>query len=80
MTEARRGRSYLSSSVNLASRLEAATKQYGTPILLSGEMHSLLSAKVSRLPSSCRRRVALDGIAAECAGSRQLSRAAARPR
>ncbi len=29
--------SYLSPNVNLASRLEAACKQYGVPILVSGE-------------------------------------------
>jgi class 3 adenylate cyclase len=28
--------SYLSPNVNMASRLEAATKQFGTPILISG--------------------------------------------
>jgi len=28
--------SYLSPNVNMASRLEAATKQYGVPILISG--------------------------------------------
>ena len=40
--------SYLSPNVNLASRLEAATKQYGVPLLFSGEMHSILSAEVQR--------------------------------
>ena len=29
--------SYLSPNVNIASSLEGATKQYGTPILMSGE-------------------------------------------
>ena len=38
--------SYLSPNVNIASRLEAATKQYGVPILISGELYSLLSDKV----------------------------------
>jgi Adenylate and Guanylate cyclase catalytic domain len=37
--------SYLSPNVNLASRLEAATKQYGVPLLLSSELYSLLSKK-----------------------------------
>eukprot|EP01029_Cantina_marsupialis_P022213 TRINITY_DN5414_c0_g1_i1.p1 TRINITY_DN5414_c0_g1~~TRINITY_DN5414_c0_g1_i1.p1 ORF type:complete len:1377 (-),score=302.62 TRINITY_DN5414_c0_g1_i1:222-4352(-) len=35
--------SYLSSHVNTASRLEAATKQYRVPILFSGQFFSLLS-------------------------------------
>ena len=39
--------SYLSPHVNLSSRLEAATKQYGVMILLSGEMHSLMSDEVA---------------------------------
>ena len=30
--------SYLSPNVNMASRLEAATKQFGVPILISGEI------------------------------------------
>jgi class 3 adenylate cyclase len=30
--------SYLSPNVNMASRLEAATKQFGAPILISGQM------------------------------------------
>ncbi len=34
--------SYLSPNVNLASRLEAATKQYGMQILVSGQFFSLL--------------------------------------
>jgi len=41
--------SYLSPHVNLSSRLEAATKQYGVPILLSGEMHGLMSDEVKSL-------------------------------
>jgi class 3 adenylate cyclase len=41
--------SYLSPHVNLSSRLEAATKQYGVPILLSGEMHGLMSDEVKTL-------------------------------
>jgi len=35
--------SYLSPNVNMASRLEAATKQYGVPLLFSGELHQYLS-------------------------------------
>ena len=38
--------SYLSPNVNLASRLEAATKQFGTTLLLSGEFAQLLSPAV----------------------------------
>ena len=40
--------SYLSPNVNMASRLEAATKQFGTTILLSDDFVSLLSPKVRR--------------------------------
>ena len=35
--------SYLSPHVNMASRLEAATKQYGVPILISGVMYQLVT-------------------------------------
>ncbi len=35
--------SYLSPHVNLSSRLEAATKQYGVPLLFSGELYSFMS-------------------------------------
>lgn len=35
--------SYLSPNVNLASRLEAATKQYGVPLLISGQLCDLMS-------------------------------------
>lgn len=38
--------SYLSPNVNLASRLEAATKQYHVPLLLSGNFVSCLSPGV----------------------------------
>lgn len=35
--------SYLSPNVNMASRLEAATKQFGTPLLISGDFYENLS-------------------------------------
>jgi len=35
--------SYLSPNVNMAARLEAATKQFGVPLLLSGAMKDLLT-------------------------------------
>ena len=38
--------SYLSPNVNMASRLEAATKQFGTSILFSGDFARLLSPDV----------------------------------
>ena len=38
--------SYLSPNVNIASRLEAATKQYGVPLLLSGEMQEILPDEI----------------------------------
>ena len=38
--------SYLSPNVNMASRLEAATKQYGVSILLSEDFVCMLSASV----------------------------------
>ena len=44
--------SYLSPHVNLAARLEAATKQYGVPLLLSGEFVALLSPDLAAL---CRK-------------------------
>jgi len=40
--------SYLSPNVNLASRLEAATKQYGVPLLISHELHHYFSKKTKR--------------------------------
>ena len=40
--------SYLSPHVNIASRLEAATKQYEVPLLLSGEIYELLSISVQQ--------------------------------
>ena len=38
--------SYLSPNVNMASRLEAATKQYGVPLLISNNLFEILSEKV----------------------------------
>lgn len=37
--------SYLSPNVNMSSRLEAATKQFGTNILISGELAELMTPK-----------------------------------
>ncbi len=37
--------SYLSPHVNMSARLEAATKTYGVPILISGVLHKYLSQK-----------------------------------
>jgi len=38
--------SYLSPNVNMAARLESATKQYGVSILMSGDFASLLSPEI----------------------------------
>eukprot|EP00921_Rhytidocystis_pertsovi_P005489 GHVQ01009452.1.p1 GENE.GHVQ01009452.1~~GHVQ01009452.1.p1 ORF type:complete len:1149 (-),score=136.56 GHVQ01009452.1:121-3567(-) len=38
--------SYLSPNVNMSSRLEAATKQFGVPILLSGALVNILSTNI----------------------------------
>ncbi len=38
--------SYLSPNVNMASRLEGATKQFGAPILISGEMVAAMTPHV----------------------------------
>jgi len=38
--------SYLSPHVNVAERLEGATKQYGVPFLLSGEIYDLFSPEL----------------------------------
>jgi hypothetical protein len=40
--------SYLSPNVNISARLEAATKQYGVPILISGQVYDLLSPFVKK--------------------------------
>lgn len=40
--------SYLSPNVNMASRLEAATKQFGVSLLLSGDFVDLLSPWVQQ--------------------------------
>ena len=40
--------SYLSPNVNMASRLEAATKQFGSSILISGDFVKLLSPALKR--------------------------------
>jgi len=37
--------SYLSPNVNMASRLEAATKQFGVPLLISGELINIMTPK-----------------------------------
>lgn len=54
------GASYLSPHVNIAARLQAATKQFGVSMLLSGEFVDGLSSQLKRL---CRPldRVALKG-------------------
>ena len=41
--------SYLSPNVNMAARLEAATKQYGVPLLLSGSLHDVFSEDIKKL-------------------------------
>jgi hypothetical protein len=41
--------SYLSPNVNMASRLEAATKQFGVPLLISGDLHYCLTPEVKLL-------------------------------
>ncbi|KAL4454659.1 hypothetical protein ABPG74_021864 [Tetrahymena malaccensis] len=40
--------SYLSPNVNIASRLEAATKQFGTGLLISGNLRDILSEKLQK--------------------------------
>ncbi len=41
--------SYLSPNVNMASRLEAATKQYGVNLLLSDAMHNIFTDEIKML-------------------------------
>ena len=41
--------SYLSPNVNMSSRLQAATKQYGVNILISGDLHDLLSSELRKI-------------------------------
>lgn len=44
--------SYLSPNVNMASRLEAATKQFGTMILFTGELYDMFDS--AGIKSKCR--------------------------
>ena len=44
--------SYLSPHVNMSARLEAATKQFGVPMLMSGAFIKLLSKEVKK---TCRK-------------------------
>lgn len=41
--------SYLSPNVNMSSRLEAATKQYGVAILVSGALHDIFTEDIKLL-------------------------------
>ena len=41
--------SYLSPNVNMAARLEAATKQFGTPLLISGSLRDLMSTQFQKV-------------------------------
>jgi hypothetical protein len=41
--------SYLSPNVNMASRLEAATKQYGVCLLASGAIHDIFSDEIKKI-------------------------------
>mmetsp|Transcript_43369 Transcript_43369/g.41792 ORF Transcript_43369/g.41792 Transcript_43369/m.41792 type:complete len:217 (+) Transcript_43369:2106-2756(+) len=41
--------SYLSPNVNMASRLEAATKQYGVPLLVSGSLYDIFTPEIQNL-------------------------------
>lgn len=38
--------SYLSPNVNMSARLEAATKQYGVPLLVSGDMYEVFTPEI----------------------------------
>jgi len=40
--------SYLSPNVNMAARLEAATKQFGVPLLISGELYDSFSIETQQ--------------------------------
>eukprot|EP00829_Urostomides_striatus_P014450 TRINITY_DN4284_c0_g1_i2.p3 TRINITY_DN4284_c0_g1~~TRINITY_DN4284_c0_g1_i2.p3 ORF type:complete len:129 (-),score=32.29 TRINITY_DN4284_c0_g1_i2:10-396(-) len=40
--------SYLSPNVNIAARLESCTRQYGIPLLISGQVYNMLSPIVQR--------------------------------
>lgn len=40
--------SYLSPNVNMSSRLEAASRQFGVPLLLSGQLYELLTTKLQK--------------------------------
>ena len=41
--------SYLSPNVNMASRLEAASKQYGVPLLVSGDFYEVMTRETQTL-------------------------------
>lgn len=41
--------SYLSPNVNIAARLESATRQFGVPLLISGVLYTLLSKEMQQL-------------------------------
>ena len=41
--------SYLSPNVNMASRLEAATKQYGVCLLVSGALHEIFTDEIKKI-------------------------------
>jgi len=41
--------SYLSPNVNMAARLEAATRQYGVSIIISGSLYDLISESVKKI-------------------------------
>lgn len=41
--------SYLSPNVNMAARLEAASRQYGVPILISGDLRDTCSKDFRRI-------------------------------
>ena len=43
--------SYLSPNVNMAARLEAATKQFGVPLLISGHLYDYFTEETQ---SFCR--------------------------